>query len=118
VSRSVQVLATAIVFAMLVTAAFGETASPHQVQPPSESLLMGRLATVEPRARRISVVADDSADRLELLVAEDGEILRESEELTLSDLVIQVGSRVTVRYRLEGGVRIASRITVEPPPAG
>ena len=61
------------------------------------------------------MIADDSAERLELFVAEDGEILHEGEKLSLSDLVIQVGSRVTIQYRMEGNVRVARRVTVAPP---
>jgi hypothetical protein len=35
--------------------------------------------------------------------------------LTLSDLVIEVGRRVTVRYRVENDRRIAESIIVDPP---
>jgi hypothetical protein len=106
------------VLALLITSVFGVAASSRQSQSVEASTLMGRLATVEPRARRISVVADDSADRIELLVDENSEILHESQDLPLSDLVMQVGSRVKIRYRMENGVRVALSITVERPPGG
>ncbi len=108
----------AVALALLIVLSFGSDASPQQSPPPTESVLKGRLATVEPGARRISLIPDESADRLEMVVTEDGAIVQETEELTLSDLVIHVGRRVTVNYSMESGVRIARSITVEPPPAG
>jgi hypothetical protein len=106
------------VLAVLIIVSFGSDASSQQPPTAAELVLMGRLATVEPSARRISVIPDDSADRLELLVADDVAVVQEAEELTLADLVIQVGRRVTVRYRLDGDVPTARTITVDSPPAG
>lgn len=81
-------------------------------EPPST--LAGRLATVEPSARRITIVPAGEVELVELFVPEEGEVLYEEERLTLSDLVIQVGRRVTVHVRVDGDRRIAHRIIVEP----
>ncbi len=51
---------------------------------------------------------------VELLVADDGKVRQGDREVTLSDLVIQVGRRVTIRYRVEGERRHAESIIVEP----
>jgi hypothetical protein len=82
-------------------------------QDPSATLA-GRLATVEPANRRVTVVPEGEVDLVELFVSAEGQVAEDSRTLTLADLVIQVGRRVTVQYRTDGGRRIADRIIVEP----
>ncbi len=76
--------------------------------------MIGRLATVEPAFRRLAVLPDGEVKLVELLVADDGELRQGDRAVTLSDLVIQVGRRVTIRYRVEDGRRIAESVIVEP----
>lgn len=117
-TRSFQFAAPLFLLALLTTCVFVAAASSSS-QPSSEDAgLTGRLATVEPSARRISLVPEGKAERCELVLAADVEILQESNQLTLSELVIRVGSRVKVRYREENGVRIVRSITVEPQTGG
>lgn len=80
---------------------------------PAETILRGRLATVEPAARRITIIPDGEVNLAELFVAQDGEVRLDDRALTLSELVIQVGQRVSVSYLMDGAHRIARRITVE-----
>jgi hypothetical protein len=84
-------------------------------QAPAEQTLVGRLAFVEPSLRRISVVPDGEVRMSDLFVADDTEVRQGDRVMTLSDLVIEVGRRVTVRYRIEGDRRIADSIIVDPP---
>jgi hypothetical protein len=83
-------------------------------QTPAAESLLGRLAFVEPSLRRIAVVPDGEVRLLELVVTDDSEVRQGDRELTLPELVIQVGRRVTVRYRVEGDRRIAESVIVEP----
>jgi hypothetical protein len=81
--------------------------------------LAGRLATVEPAARRLTVVADGAETLTEVLVQEGTEVMRGTRPISLSELVTFVGSRVIVLYHVENGVRLPSSVTVEestPPP--
>lgn len=71
------------------------------------------LATVEPRQRRVAVLPEGESRLVDLFVPEDASITRGEEELTLGELVILVGSRVKVDYRMSDGRRDAERITVE-----
>jgi hypothetical protein len=80
-----------------------------------EQTLVGRLAFVEPSLRRISVVPDGAVRISDVFVADDTEVRQGDRVLTLPDLVIEVGGRVTVRYRIDGGRRIAESIIVDPP---
>ena len=82
-------------------------------EPETESQLAGRLATVEPAARRLTMIPDGEADLVEVFVADEGEVRQQDETLSLSDLVIQVGKRITVRYRLVNNRRVALSIIVE-----
>lgn len=50
---------------------------------------------------------------VELVLAEHAEIVHLERALSLPDLVVEVGSLVTVGYRIEGGRRIAERVTIE-----
>ena len=81
---------------------------------PYDETVTGRLAIVEPTAARITVIADGEVELRSLNVAPDAQIRRGNEELTLSELVIQVGHRVAVRFRTDEGAVIATEITVEP----
>ena len=83
-------------------------------QEPVEPPLLGRLATVEPAARRIAVLPDGQANLIELILDDAGEVRQEDRELTLSELVILVGRRVSIRYRLENDRRVAQSVIVEP----
>ena len=84
-------------------------------QDPAEQTVLGRLAFVEPSLRRISVVPDGEVRMSELFVDDDTDLRQGDRVLTLSDLVIEVGRRVTVRYRIDGDRRIAESIIVDPP---
>jgi len=83
-------------------------------QAPAAESVLGRLAFVEPALRRIAVVPDGEVQLFEVLVADDSELRQGDRQLTLSELVIQVGRRVTVRYRVEGDQRVAESVIVEP----
>jgi multidrug efflux pump subunit AcrA (membrane-fusion protein) len=83
-------------------------------QSTATTSLRGRLAFVEPAFRRVTVLPDGESRLVELLVDEDCDVRQGDRELTLSDLVIQVGRLVTVGYRLENDRRVAESIIVEP----
>jgi hypothetical protein len=95
-----------VLLSVTVLAAGGEA--------PADESLSGRLAFVEPSLRRIAVMPDCEVRRSEFLVADDSELRQGEQELTLPELVIQVGRRVTVRYRVEDDQRIADSVIVEP----
>jgi hypothetical protein len=83
-----------------------------QEQPPT--ILIGRLATVEPAARRLTFVPEGEVDLVEVFVAEDGSVHHDGRELSLSELVVRVGRVVKVSYRTDGERRIAESVIVEP----
>ena len=85
-----------------------------QESPADAAALVGRLATVEPSSRRVTILPEGEADLMEMFVAAEGEVRRDNETLTLADLVIQVGRRVSVHYRVDGPRRVVQRIIVEP----
>jgi hypothetical protein len=101
---------TVVFFVAMCTCVGTIAARAHQ----DAQTLVGRLATVEPAKRRVTMVPEGEVDLVEMFVAEDGEVAHEERALTLADLVIQVGQRVAVVYRLEGDRRIVARIIVEP----
>ena len=103
----------AVVLAFDVTA---RASSPSQPKTVDDSSYQGRLATVEPSRRRLTLIPKGEWGMVELVLPEDGEIWHGSRELSLSDLVLEIGSRIRVRYRHEDGRRVAQSITVEPPP--
>jgi len=74
--------------------------------------MMGRLATVQPSLRIITVLPEGATEIVELALAPDAKIIHLDRELTLAALVIEVGSQVVIDYRIEGDRKIASRITV------
>lgn len=90
-----------------------EALSSAQEQSTAESLT-GRLATVEPSRRRLTILPQGEAQLVELFVAVDGDLRNEDKPMTLADLVIQVGRRVAVHYRLDGVRRVVERLIVEP----
>ena len=75
--------------------------------------IAGVLATVEPAARRITIVPAGESKTVELAMAERAQILSAEEPMTLRDLVLHVGSRVVVDYRDTGSGRVAEIVTVE-----
>jgi hypothetical protein len=83
-------------------------------QAPAAESLSGRLAFVEPSLRRIALIPDGEVRLSEFLVADEAELRQGERQLTLEELVIQVGRRVTMRYRVEGDRRIADSVIVEP----
>ena len=111
------VLALAIALGSDVAAPLGAQ-QPKDPQELQDLSLSGRLATVEPSARRLTMIPENQVDRIELLLGDGAEIFQQEKKLSLSELVIEVGRRITVRYRMNNGVREARSITVEPPPAG
>ena len=78
------------------------------------SLITGRLATVEPSNSRITVVPTGEVNVVEVFVLDESELVHDEESLTMSELVILVGRRVTALYWEHDGRRIALKITVEP----
>ena len=80
----------------------------------SAQTIVGRLAIVEPSAARITVVVAGEVDLKAMAVARDAEIRQGERRLTLSELVIEVGRRVTITYRDEQGQPVATSINVEP----
>ena len=85
-----------------------------RAQEPSNLALRGRLAFVEPSARRITVLPDGEVHLVEMRVDDSGEVRDEDRELTLSELVVLVGQRVSVSYRIESDVWVAHDIIVDP----
>ena len=83
------------------------------IAQPEPATLLGRLATVEPANRRITVMPQETVDWVELFVAQDAQVEHKTRVISLADLVIHVGRRVTVQYRLDGEHRIADSIIVE-----
>jgi hypothetical protein len=82
---------------------------------PAETAVEGRLATVEPRSRRITVVIEGESELTELTIDEDGDVRRDDDAITLSDLVGLVGNRVKIVYRTDGSRKVARSLTVEAP---
>jgi hypothetical protein len=78
------------------------------------SSITGRLATVEPTVRRLTMIADGEVNLVEVFVAEDAAVVEDGRTLTLAQLVIRTGRRVTMAIRREGERRIATAVTVEP----
>lgn len=79
----------------------------------SGDVLAGRLATVEPAARRVTVVPDGAEHRVEVLVAAGAEISERNGRLSMAELVTRTGRRVRVEFRVEGERRVVDRLTVE-----
>jgi hypothetical protein len=75
--------------------------------------ISGRLATVEPARRRITIVPIGESQMVELVVAEHTEIIHAERPMVLPELVVEVGRLVTVAYRVEADRRIAERVTIE-----
>ncbi|HUE85485.1 MAG TPA: hypothetical protein VMO26_05355 [Vicinamibacterales bacterium] len=101
----------ATISAFLLSAVIGVARGQDDASAPT---LLGHLAFVEPAARRIAVLPQGEADLVDLLVADDGEVRQNDQKLTLSELVILVGRRVSVRYRIDNDRRVAQSVIVEP----
>jgi hypothetical protein len=82
------------------------------VQP--EETLTGRLATVEPALRRIAIVPDGEFRPAELFVAEDATLASGEQRLSLSDLVLLVGRRVTASIEETDDRQLVRHLTVDP----
>ena len=76
--------------------------------------MLGRLASVQPGLRRITVLPDGDFRLSDVFIADDSKVREGDREVTLPDLVLLVGRRVTVRYRVDGDRRIATSVIVEP----
>ena len=98
----------AVVFLLSAAAIFARG------QEPSNLSLRGRLAFVEPAARRIAVLPDQEVHLVEMILDDDGAVRYQDRELTLSELVVLVGQRVSIRYRIEREVWVAHDIIVDP----
>ena len=99
--------------ALGVVAVLSDFPPPARAQTTADSSLAGRLATVEPSARRLTLIPTGEVDLVEVFVAEDGEVRQGDRLISLADLVVHVGSRVSVHYRLDANRRLAVRIIVE-----
>ena len=106
-------LAALLIFIVTVLAAATASAARQEPLAQPEGSLSGRLATVEPRTRRLTLVAEGEIDLTEVILDTDGQVRQGEEVISLSDLVVLVGSRVSVRYRVENGVKVAETVTVE-----
>jgi hypothetical protein len=77
------------------------------------TILVGRLATVEPANRRITLVVDGEESLTAVHVHEEA-VVRDGEEgISLAQLVTLVGSRVTLSYEMQDGVRVTRSLIVE-----
>jgi hypothetical protein len=85
-----------------------------QTQPQPDRSLSGRLATVEPANRRVTIVPDGEVSLVEFFVAEDAKVVQGERALSLPELVIQVGRRATIAYRDDGNRRVAEHLVIEP----
>jgi hypothetical protein len=112
VTRGVLNVMPFVVVAALSAASWG--AERDRLGQPADLQYVGRLATVEPAGRRVTLLPEGSADLEELMVAADAEIRQGERLLTLEELVIQVGRRVTVQYREFNGRRMVRSIIVDP----
>jgi hypothetical protein len=88
-----------------------QTGIARQEAPPAVS---GRLATVEPGNRRITILPEGEVRTVEMFVTDKSAVVHEDRSITLSDLVLQVGRRITVHFRVVGNRRVAERIIVDP----
>lgn len=79
----------------------------------ADAELAGRLATVEPSSRRLSVLPVGEVKLVEVFAGDDCEVRQADRLLSLAELVVEVGRRVTVRYRMIDGRRVAHSISVE-----
>ena len=111
-------LIVSVAAATIVSIGVAGAAGFVQTAEVAEATLTGRLATVEPARRRITMVPDGQSETVEFTVHADAEILQESDEVSLSVLVIEVGRRVDVNFRVVGGQRVAYKVTVAAARAG
>ena len=100
-----------VLLTLLISVAAGAMLRDQQTDTAS---LVGRLATVEPAARRLTLLPEGTADLVEVFLTEDAAVVQDETELSLSELVIHTGRRIQVEYQLESGRRIGLRVTVEP----
>lgn len=101
---------------VLVVASFVDIAAvTHQRAAGAEmQVVTGRLATVEPAIRRLTIVPDGEVDLVEFFVAEDAELHRAGKPLTLAQLVIDTGARVALHYVVRDGLNLVRVVTVDP----
>jgi hypothetical protein len=98
---------------IVVLCTLGELTRTSAQEPTTVPDVVGRLATVEPSNRRVTIVPEGEVELVEMFVAADGRVERDGRSLSLADLVIEVGRRVTVSYRVTDGRRLVERIVVE-----
>jgi hypothetical protein len=77
------------------------------------SSVVGRLATIEPSLRRLTMIVEGEVDLVELFVARDAVVIEDGRTITLSELVIRTGRRILVETITDGERRIAIRVSVE-----
>ena len=101
--------------AVAILCAVNRAGAQESVQFPATIVgtVSGRLATVEPARRRITLVPIGESHIVELVIAERTEIMHAERAMSLPELVREVRSLVTVAYRFEGDRRVAERITIE-----
>src|SRR5262245_25522262 len=87
-SRTAPALILMVALASVITSATQPAAT-------DELSAVGRLATVEPAKRRVTMVADGESKQTELILDPAARVLQGDVEITLSDLVGMVGNRVT-----------------------
>ncbi len=101
----------AILFAVVCMLGTGSRLDAQEAT--SSQMASGRLATVEPSLRRVTLVPDGEIRLFELFLAESGEISHDDRTVSLSELVLHVGRRVTVKYRQEGDRHLVEQLIVE-----
>jgi hypothetical protein len=114
VTASLQPLRRATFAACAALTALSAFVASARAQAAVDAELSGRLATVEPATGRITVLPEGEIRPTEVFAAADCEVRLEKRRLTLTELVIHVGRRVTIQYQLENDRRIARTITVDP----
>ena len=72
----------------------------------------GRLAIVQPAMGLVSIVPVGESTTVELAVSPEAIILDAERQMTLVELVVEVGQVVAVDYLMEGSRRVATRITI------
>jgi hypothetical protein len=78
----------------------------------SRQSVTGRLAIVQPALGVVSILPDGESTTVELVVSPEAIILEAERQMSLVDLVVEVGRVVAVEYVADANRRVATRITL------
>ena len=78
----------------------------------SRQSVTGRLAIVQPALGLVSILPDGEATTVELVVPPEAIILEAERQMSLVQLVVEVGRVVAVEYVVDANRRVATRITL------